>query len=509
MLLNTRTIPASLVFLSLLLILAIGAGCARAPMPTASPAQPVIPLEPCQLSAPGAPMRLPAKCRTLSVYEDRAVVSGRQINLRVAVLAAISRTPAPDPLVFITGGPGGASTQDYVQLAGAFRRINEKRDIILMDQRGTGGSHPLVCPSPDDAQDTSSDAVRQAWIESCLKQLNADPKFYTTQAAVNDLDQVRQALGYDKLNLYGLSYGTRVALTYLRSYPEHVRAVILDGVVPQDEPLGLTMASDAQRALDMIFKRCAADVACKSAFPDLAGDWAALLQRVDREPVTLTIAHPTTGEPTMIKFDRDRLAAAIRLFSYQQETVALLPLLIHTAQATGDLRQLAAQSLIVTQQLEGSLSVPLHNSVVCAEDVPFYAWTGKWATDAGANVEAEKHAYMGEAYQELVKTCALWPAAQVPPEFKEPVKSDRPTLLFSGEADPVTPPTNAEHAASTLSHSLHLVVPGQGHGTIIRGCAAKIATNFVERGVVEGLDTDCLRDIRPMPFFVTLTGPKP
>ncbi len=492
-----QTRRLSLISLGLLAVLALGASCAQAPRTNNSPARFGIDLYPCQLSAPGVPARLPAMCGALTVFEDKTTGSGRQIQLRVAVLSAISRTPAPDPLFFLTGGPGQAATQDYVQFSAAFRRINEKRDIVLVDQRGTGGSHPLSCPSSDDTQVNS-------WIDACLKQLDADTRFYTTQAAVDDLDQVRQALRYDKVNLYGLSYGTRVALTYLRSYPSHVRTVILDGVVPQDEPLGLTMASDAQRALDSIFSRCAADATCERAFPRLADDWAALLRRVDQNPGTVTIPHPRTGEPTQVKFDRNTLSAAIRLFSYQQETVALLPLLIHSAQATGDLRQLAAQSLIVTQQVEGSLSIPLHHSVVCAEDVPFYFQAGKLASDA----EAEKRSYLGEAYLELVKTCAQWPAAKVSPDFKEPVRSDRPVLLLSGEDDPVTPPSNAEHAAATLSHSLHLVAPGQGHGTIIRGCTARIAYDFVDRGTVERLSTSCIREIRPMPFFVSLTGPQ-
>lgn len=297
------------------MLLTLGGGCARPA--GAGRARSAIALEPCHLSAPGLASRLSAKCGTLSVPEDRAANSGRQIDLRIAVLPAISRTPDPDPLVFITGGPGQAATQDYVQFSPLFQRINEKRDIVLVDQRGTGGSHPLSCSPADETPTTDPDMALRTWIESCLKQLDGEPRFYTTQAAVDDLDQVRQVLGYERLNLYGLSYGTRVAPTFLRSYPDHVRAVILDGVVPQDQALGLTMASDAQHALDAIFARCAADAACQTAFPTIAADWAGLLARVEREPASLTVSHPTTGAPTSVQFNRSRLAGAIRLFSYQ------------------------------------------------------------------------------------------------------------------------------------------------------------------------------------------------
>jgi pimeloyl-ACP methyl ester carboxylesterase len=505
MFLNRKIFQVRLAGLSVALLLAgMIAGCAGSPLPKTS-AGPGIQLQDCQLAAPHAAARLPAKCGALTVYEDQASQSGRQISLHIAVLSALSRTPAPDPLFFITGGPGEAATQDYVALQPAFALINQKRDIVLVDQRGAGQSHPLECIMLDQKLDTDDEAALQTWIGTCVNQMNADTRFYTTQEAVDDLDQVRAALGYDKINLYGVSYGTRVALTYMRSYPEHVRAVILDGVVPQDEALGVTLGSDAQKALDKVLARCTADAGCGQAFPDLTADFAALMQRVDTHPVTLTIQNPTSGEPVEIEFTHNKLGAAIRLFSYSPETVALLPLLIHDAQTTGDLSRLAAQSLIVSQQLEGNINEGLHNSVVCAEDVPFYTQNGQFVGDA----EAEAKSYLGPVYLELEKICKYWPSAKVSPAFKEPVKSDAPTLLLSGQDDPVTPPANAAHAAATLAHSLSLVASGQGHGVIIRGCISRVAADFIERGSVEGLDTSCVNAIEPPPFFLSFTGPKP
>jgi pimeloyl-ACP methyl ester carboxylesterase len=295
-----------------------------------------------------------------------------------------------------------------------------------------------------------------------------------------------------------------VVQTYMQLYPERVRTVILDGVVPQDEPLGISIASDAQKALDAAFDRCDADAGCSRAFPGLPGALDALLDRVEKEPARLTIEDPYTGKPEEVLFSRNQLGMAIRLLSYSPETAALLPLLIHDAHATGDLSRLAAQAKIVAEQLEGSINMALHHSVVCAEDVPFFRRDGEFA----GNARAEKQSYLGEAYKELEKICRHWPAARIPEEFKSPVRSGIPALLLSGELDPVTPPANGAHVSEALPNSLHLVAPGQGHGVLFRGCIYKVATEFVERGTVDGLDAGCVRELKPDPFFLSCTGPK-
>jgi len=493
-----------MVFLGAVLVLAgMIVGCAGT-RPESESGQ-KISLKPCHLSAPGSTERLSAQCGSLTVFENHAARSGRQIELRIAMIPAISRTPEPDPVLYITGGPGGASTQDFVATSSAFDRMNEKRDILMVDQRGTGQSHPLECEAPEEELDFENETLLKAEIERCIDQIDGDPRFYSTQAAVQDLDQVRSAMGYEKLNIYGVSYGSRVAQTYLRSYPQHVRTVILDGVLPQDEALGVSVASDAQKTLDAVFARCAADVDCSEAFPGLPDALAALLERVAKEPVAVELYNPYTGEPTEEIFTQGKLGTAIRLFSYRSETAALLPLLIHDAHTTGDLSRLAAQSMIVTEQLQGSINYALHNSVVCTEDAPFLRQEGKFV----GNEQAEKNAYLGGFYQQLEGICRNWPTAEIPSDFKTLVRSEIPVLLLSGELDPVTPQDNAEHISEELPNSLHLVGPGQGHGLIMRGCTHKVAADFVERGTVDGLDTDCVQDLKPDPFFLSFTGPKP
>jgi pimeloyl-ACP methyl ester carboxylesterase len=483
---------------SLLLLPACNPGAATAPP------EERIPLHDCQLSAPGSVGSLAAKCGELSVYEDRTSGSGRRITLNIAVIPAVSRNPAPDPLFFLTGGPGQAATESFLQLSPAFEQIHQKRDIILVDQRGTGKSNPLNCPILEDEnlEDLPSDADLSAFLEECLSSLDANPALYTTSLAMDDLDDVRASLGYDLINLYGVSYGTRAALTYLDQHPQHVRTAILDGTVAQDIPLGQDTARDAQRALNQIFLRCEADEDCRQAFPGVRSEFVTLLENLKSQPVQVSVAHPITGKRTEYEFTADKLASAVRLLTYAPETAALLPFLIHTAQSGGDLSLLASQYLIVSDQLTDSISEGMNYSVLCAEDVPFFS--PEEAEQAGSGT------YLGDLTVEgLYQVCKTWPKAEVPASFKEPVQSEVPVLLLSGESDPVTPPEYAERAANTLSNNLLLVAPGQGHNVIFRGCIPSIAGDFIENGSVQNLDTACVSQIQPMPFFLSFTGPNP
>jgi pimeloyl-ACP methyl ester carboxylesterase len=252
----------------------------------------------------------------------------------------------------------------------------------------------------------------------------------------------------------------------------------------------------------MIFERCAAAPACAAAFHGVRAEFAALLARLDQQPVKVGLAHPTTGAPTELTFSRDTLAGSVRLLSYAPETAALLPLLIHTAHKTSDYRLLAAQALMIGDQLGGSISSGMNFSVVCAEDLPFLS--ADEARQAGAGT------YLGESEAATLQAiCATWPRGSIAADFKQPVSSNAPVLLLSGEADPVTPPSNADQAAKTLPNSLRLVAPGQGHNVIMRGCLPRVAADFVGSGAVAGLRTDCVKDIQPMPFFTSFTGTEP
>jgi pimeloyl-ACP methyl ester carboxylesterase len=491
------------IFIPFTVLILLLAGCTLETETQQANKAPKIAMIDCQLASPGSVVRLAAMCGHIKVYEDRAANTGKQITLNLAIIPAVSRNPEPDPLFFLTGGPGQAATESYPLLSSAFERIHQKRDIILVDQRGTGKSNPLTCTGIENIDFDATDKQELAnRLKECLSQLDANPALYTTTNAMQDLDQVRDTLGYQQINIYGVSYGTRAALTYLSMYPEHVRSVILDGVVPQDEPLGLSVGRDAQRALNLIFSRCALQPSCNQAFPEVRNEFKLQLEAVETNPVEVSLTHPTSGENTHIKFTSEKMGTAIRLFSYTPETAALLPLMIHDAFTQRNYQLLAATYLIIAGELEESITEGMGYSVLCSEDFPFFSLDEAATENAGS--------YLGdETAVELSNICQTWPHAQVSPEFKTPVQSDVPVLLLSGEADPVTPPENGDLVSKSLPNSVHLVAPGQGHNVIFRGCIPRIAADFIDAGSVQGLDTACVQDIRPLPFFVNFSGPIP
>jgi pimeloyl-ACP methyl ester carboxylesterase len=488
-------------FAALALAALVLAGCA-APAAVPEAAAPRLALAPCRLSEPGlTASTIAAECGTLTVPENRATPGGRTIELRVVVLRAISRNTAPDPLFLLAGGPGQAASEAFIAILPTLSQVGQTRDLVLVDQRGTGGSHPLACPSEAEGieqnNDDPDDPAVQAWWRDCLARLDADPTQYTTAIAARDLDEVRAALGYERVNLLGVSYGTRAALTYLRLFPERVRALVLDGVVPPDMAIGAAMARDGQRALDLIFGACTADAACAAAFPDPAADLAALLERLAAEEPLVQLDDPFTGAPAEVRLSRELAAATIHGLSYAPETAALLPLLIHTARA-GDLRPLAAQSLITSRQLADQIAVGMRSSVICAEDAPFYP----------AAPAAE--GYLGDVLtRALASACAIWPHGEADADARAPVASDVPALLLSGERDPVTPPQYGAAVAAGLPNSLHLVAAGQGHNIFFRGCIPGLVADFLSAGGVAGLDTGCVERLEAPPFFTSFTGPVP
>ena len=458
---------------------------------------------PCQIGAPDSPQHLQAKCTGLTLPEDRAHADGKKITLHIAVLAARAGKPAPDPLFFIAGGPGQAATQAYLEEAPAFERIRQHRDIVLVDQRGTGQSNPLNCPSTPDNGGNPSAAEIARQVQACLKQLPGDPRFYTTGVAVQDLDAVRQALGYGSINLYGISYGTRVALEYLREFPQHVRSVVLDGVVPADWNVGSAASLDAQQALDRIFARCARDTVCDKTFPDLPASLRNLQQTLEQHPQTVNLRDPLTGAPLTRTLSWNEVAGAVRIMSYTSETAALLPLLIQQASVAHDYVPLMANALFFTDQINGGIAQGMNAAVLCTEDVPFYK-------HAAAGQKQAADTYVGATpVTQLMEICKHWPRGVMPADFKKPVVSSKPVLLLSGEDDPITPPSNAAHAAQTLGNSLSIVVPGQGHGNAFRGCVPKLMAEFVQQASVKNLDAACVKDIKPFPFFIRFTGPTP
>jgi len=456
--------------------------------------------EDCQLEAPGLPVTRAAECASLEVPENPERPVGASIELNIARVPARSAEAAPDPVFLFAGGPGQAATEAYLLVAGALRPSNRDRDIVLIDQRGTGKSNRLDCPSEEIDYLAELDLERVVeHTHQCLEQLDGDPRFYTTTIAMRDYERVREALGYERINLLGISYGTRAAQTYLRLYPQRVRAVVLDSVVPPQLPLGLEHAPNLDAALAKLFRRCAEQTACAERFGDVATMLDQLVQQVHDDAPELRLRQPTGGEPDDIRVNRDVVAVALRLLSYASETQALIPLLLDQARA-GDWQPLAAQALMLSSDLESQLARGMELAVICSEDEPLFP----------AEVDHDKTLMGGLMVDVLRRQCEIWPRGEVPADFHQPLReSPVPALLLSGEYDPVTPPRYGEQVAAQFQDAAHWVIPGRGHSVLRHGCLPEQVAAFYRHTDLSELDTGCVDRIGPAPFFLRPTGPAP
>jgi len=459
-------------------------------------------LSPCTLLDQARVRSVDAECATLNVPADPDKPHGEVLALFVAVVKAPTPVRPEEALTVLAGGPGGAATQFFVAFRRAFAEAGRQFDIVLVDQRGTGASARMDCPLGEEGDIALSPESARAIARECLAIIPDDPRLFTTSVAVKDLDAVRQALGYERLHVYGASYGTRVAQHYARRYPERTASLILDGVVPADVALGPNVPLNAQATLDAIFERCARDEDCARRFEDLPGEFAALRERLAASPFEFTMPHPRTGRPEPARLSEVEMAVGVRLLSYSDDSAALLPLLIHEA-ANGRPAGLAAQSALAIESLADALALGMHNAVVCTEDVPFLE------IDAQTRAALER-TYLGyRQVESLVSMCEPWPAGRLDDDLRQPLASDVPALIFSGEFDPITPPAYGDAVARHLPNARHLVAPGLGHGVAGSGCAPRLLASFLRTGDSNSLDAACLERIAPQPFFLDYSGPAP
>jgi pimeloyl-ACP methyl ester carboxylesterase len=442
-----------------------------------------------------------AYCGTLTVFEDRARQTGRRIGLWIVVLPAL-RPVAPDPLVFLAGGPGQSAAQLARQIRTAFRTVQRTRDIVLVDQRGTGKSNPLNCRSDANSLREMTGPIESDLqrLKRCLGGYDADVRLYTTTMAMDDLDDVRAHLGYDRINLYGGSYGTRAALVYLRRHGEHVRTMILDGVAPMDMRLPTFTARDAQRALDKLLADCDADARCARAFPELRARLRALLRRLEQSPPTVRIVHPRTGIAEKVRVEARVVASLLFSALYSPLIASIVPALVDDAERN-EFQSLFALGL-AGEGTDDNMSVGMQLSVLCSED----AWR---VTPAELQQATAGTIFGSHLLDSQLEACEMWPRGVVEASYYEPVVSDVPALVLSGDLDPVTPPTWGEAAVKTLRNGRHITVPGTGHGVLGTACGQKLIHAFIERASATSLDASCVRSIRRPPFFVTPAGPDP
>jgi pimeloyl-ACP methyl ester carboxylesterase len=375
-----------------------------------------------------------ALCGRLEVFEDRSARAGRKISLKIVVWPAVSSDPKPDPLVFLAGGPGQGAAKLARPVRDLFSSLQNERDLVLVDQRGTGDSSPLECKSDDDslAALNEPDEIGLARLRDCLAGYEADPRFYTTPLAMDDLDDVRGYLGYDRINVYGGSYGTRAGLVYLRQHGDRVRTIVLDGVAPPDMRLPLFVPRDGHRALERLLVDCEADTACGSKYPNLRERVRQLFTRLGTAPPTVRLSHPRTGAVEDVKVDARLVANLVFGALYSPLMSSLVPELLARAERN-DFQGMLALAMM-NESTASSVSLGMQLSVICAEDVPRIA--------PGESERAAEGSLFGrDMLMGHVKACGFWPHGELPADFYEPVRSTVPALILSGDVDPITPPS--------------------------------------------------------------------
>lgn len=471
--------------LALLAGLALGFPvCAQADAPTS----------PCRVSG----IKTSVLCGTLKRALNPEAATAAQIDIHYVVLPALARRKLPDAVFFLAGGPGQSAIRLAGQVSAQMARLNNRRDLVFIDQRGTGQSAPLMCD--EDRHSALAQQLDRQWqdarLRQCLRQLQqlpyGDLRYFTTTLAMQDLNAVRQALGAQRINLVGGSYGTRAALEYLRQFPQSVRRTVIDGVAPPDMALPASVSIDNQRVWDSLLLACEQEAICRKTYPRLRTDWEALLASL---PKTVTVADPLTGTAERLSLTREILLGAVRAPLYVPVMASALPQAISAA-AQGRFEALLGLGSLFNAHGPDRLAMGMHFSVLCAEDMPR---TASSPDQAGVDFGAE----FAQIYS---STCAYWPRGAVPPGFYTIAPSPTAALVLSGGLDPVTPPRHGARVAQALgSKARHVVVPQAGHGVLALACLRDVLFRFIDAeddAAANAVDATCAQNIPRPPVFI-------
>jgi pimeloyl-ACP methyl ester carboxylesterase len=474
---------------SLLLVLTLAA---------AVPASATTPLAPC-------PQIEDAQCGALTVFEDRAAGQGRTIDLATVVFPA-KGDASKAPIFFIVGGPGESATDvaPFVK-GGPFEPLLEDRALVLVDQRGTGLSNQLQCPPPAEPSGYFGHVLDPDQVSSCRKALEkkADLGLYTTSIAMDDLDDVRAWLGYEKIVVWGGSYGTRAAMEYMRRHGGHVERAILDAVAAFDALMPQSYAYDAQRAFDRLAADCAGDAGCAAAYPDLERRFADVLDRFREGQIEVTIRPGKDAEPVSVPFAIGDFGYTIRGILYNPRQTARLPRMLTAAVGpSGDLTPFAQAYFNRASVLGTAVANGLYLSVLCAEDVPYIRDDAVLRWTAGTYLGT----YLIDDYREA---CSRWVRGAIPDGYHRPLSSDIPTLVFSGGRDPVTSPRWGDEVVSHLSNGRHIVFPEGGHGVSMTPCGLHLIGEFLAGTAPRDLDLACTTEAASRTPFELPEKPSP
>ena len=419
-----------------------------------------------------------AECGRMAVPEDPSVPDGEKIKLNVAVVPATGGRAKPDPVVWFAGWGGAGVSDDAADVLPALRRVNIDRDLVFIDQRGTGSSR-LECPELATADlATVRAAAVTAAARRCADRIGPELRHYTSAVAVDDFDRVRRQLGYEKINIYGGSYGVTTGQIYLLRHGSHVRTAVFDSGSLLDVRIFEQVAPNAQRALERLFSRCAGDTACRTAYPDLRREFATVRARLARAPIAIA---GTTARLTPVTF-----AIAVEELLASAAGKALLPRAIHLV-ASGQSER--AATLIRPLAEAGTDELAYQLLIQCSEP---------WASRRPA---AMKHLASGTFFAPAAQlqsrlaaaSCEGFPRARVPAAIGRRVHSQVPVLFLTGDEDPADPPANITHARRELPNSRAVIFPRSGHGQLNFLCAQNLTAEFVAAGTAADLDASCAR----------------
>jgi pimeloyl-ACP methyl ester carboxylesterase len=434
-------------------------------------------------------------CGKLTVFENRKTGTGRTIDLNIVVLPAFDQKTKAEPVFDLAGGPGASSVDRADFYAGPGKVYRRRHDVVCVDQRGTGNSNRLSIPREKTPQYYLSEMFPVDYVREMRQALEprADLTKYTTSIAMDDLDDVRDWLGYDKINLFGGSYGTRAVLVYMRQHPDHVRSAILVAVAPTDLKMPLHHSESGARAMDLLLSECEQDTACHTAFPQIRDDWKNVLADLEKQAARVEYSPSGGAMRTKVEIQRGVFAEKIRTFMYQRDQAARIPLIVHRA-AAGDFAPFLQQA--IAPSIPDFIADGMYLSVTCAEDVPFIN------QEEAARLNAGNPFGNYRVFQQT-RACGMWPRGEIPPDFLQPVRSNAPVLIFSGNMDPVTLPKYGEAVARDLPNSRHIIIPEAGHGVdglSDPGCIDRLAVEFLDAGDAKNLDASCVDRMAPPPF---------
>ena len=473
----------------LLLLSLLFSGCGSLAFPTSTTTDKNLILKPCTVGG------VEAKCGYLHVPEDRSHPDGRILELFTVIVPAQGPSSEPDPLFYIVGGPGVPATMpDIVANAhhNIFSQVNAKRDLVFLDQRGTNSTHRLACAAIPDEVANGGQQQMNDWIKNCLARLDGDPRFYTTAVAMRDLDDARAALGYNKINIYGISYGAAAAQVYMRMFPEHVRAVVLDHGTALDLPFRYMLPRASQSALDQVFTYCEQDEKCHATYPDIRSDWKEVFDRLAKGPVTTSFI--ASGYDTPATISLEGLAEGLHQFMYNG-SYGEIPFLIHTLATNEDWTSIAKS--YYEQHGSGS-----SNNDLLLMQYMIFCFEPAWGTQPDQAAQFSSGSYYltqeVQILQSQQKICDALPKPDPSLIYGPGKTAPLSALMFNSLLDPQNPPSNMDVALQEFTKSQVVVEPTEGHEPFVNHeCRWDIIARYIEKGSADGLDTSCMKNQKP------------